>query len=246
MQAAAGRRSGRACGAVTDERRYQEDEIRQIFQAATTARDPSPRALSPAEGLTLAELQGIGLEVGVAPERIAEAAAALDRRGSGLPRRTHWGMPISVGRTVDLPRAPTDREWALLVAELRETFQAQGKIGSAGSLRQWTNGNLHAYVEPTEAGHRLRLGTLKGNAAEINLLGIIGIAMGLIILVAASISGKLAEGLFLSAVFSATGVAALTSNVLRLPRWASEREDQLEHIATRAQELIGPEPETTN
>ncbi len=228
---------------MTDERRYQEEEIREIFEAAAAAGDSNPRALSPGTGLTLAELQEIGLEVGLAPERIAAAATGLDRQGSTLPRRTHFGMPVSVGRTVDLPRAPTDREWALLVAELRETFHAQGKIGSAGSLRQWTNGNLHAYVEPTETGHRLRLGTLKGNASELNLLGIVGIVMGLIILIASSISGKLAEGLFLSAVFGATGVAAMTSNVLRLPRWAREREQQMEHIASRARELIGPEPD---
>lgn len=229
---------------MTDERRYQEEEIREIFEAATTAHDSSPRALSPGQGLTLEELQEIGLEVGLASERIAEAASALDLRGSTLPRRTHLGMPISVSRTVDLPRPPTDREWALLVAELRETFQAQGKIGSSGSLRQWTNGNLHAYVEPTETGHRLRLGTLKGNATEMNLMGIAGILLGLVILVASSLTGKLEEGLFLSALFGATGVAAMTSNVLRLPHWAREREEQMEYIAARARALVGPEPET--
>ena len=226
---------------MSDQRRYQEEEIKEIFESAALARESGPRSLSTGAGLTLAELQEIGLEVGLAPERIADAAAALDRRGSTLPRRTHFGMPISVGRTVDLPRAPTDREWALLVAELRETFQAQGAVGSAGSLRQWTNGNLHAYVEPTETGHRLRIGTLKGNATELNYLGIVGIVMGLIILISSAIAGKLPEGLFLSAVFGATGIGAMTSNVLRLPRWAQEREEQFEYIASRARALIAEE-----
>ena len=119
-----------------------------------------------AEGLTLAELQAIGHEVGLPPERIFEAASALDRRREVPPSRTSLGVPISVGLTVDLPRAPTDREWDMLVAELRTTFRARGRVESTGGSRQWVNGNLHAYVEPTQSGYRLRMGTLKGNASR--------------------------------------------------------------------------------
>ena len=228
---------------MTDERRYQEEEINEIFEAAATTRDPGGRALPSAEGLTLAELQAIGHEVGMAPERIAEAASSLDLRRGALPRRTYFGMPISVGRTVELPRAPTDREWELLVAELRETFSARGDVGSSGSARQWTNGNLHAYVEPTETGYRLRLGTRKGNATEVNMMGIAGILVGLIMTTVVVVTGHPAEDLILPVVFGAMGAAALASNVLRLPRWAGEREEQMEYIAARAQALIGSEPE---
>lgn len=155
---------------MAEERRFKEEEIRAIFQAATESPDftgspDSTESTIPTGGdLTLRDLQEIGMEVGIRPEEITAAARALDKRQEVAPRRTYLGMPISVGRTVDLPRAPTDREWTILVSELRETFRARGKVVSHGDLREWTNGNLHASVEPTETGYRLRLGTLKTSA----------------------------------------------------------------------------------
>lgn len=228
---------------MTDERRYLEEESKEIFEAAATAGDSDRHALSSAKGFTLAELQEIGLEVGLAPERIADAVTALELRRSALPRRTSFGMPISLGRIVDLPRAPTDREWELLVGELRETFNAQGKVGSSGSIRQWTNGNLHAYVEPTEAGYRLRLGTLKGNARVMNLMGLAGMGMGMVLLAALLLTGSLADDVVGPMVFGAMGAAAFVSNLVRLPRWARQRKEQMEYIAARAQALIGSEPD---
>lgn len=93
---------------MTEERRYGESEVSEIFEAAAAAR-PSSRSAHPpsARGLTLAELQEIGMEVGVAPDRIADAAAKVDRRRHATPARTWLGMPVSAERTVDLPRAPT-------------------------------------------------------------------------------------------------------------------------------------------
>ena len=226
---------------MTDERRYLEEESEEIFEAAATAGDSDRHALSSAEGFTLAELQEIGLEVGLAPERIADAATALELRRNALPRRTSLGMPISVGRIIDLPRAPTDREWELLVGELRETFNAQGKVGSSGSVRQWTNGNLHAYIEPAETGYRLRLGTLKGNASVMNVVGLAGMGMGMVMFVALVLTGSLADDLLGPVVFGAMGAATFISNLLRLPRWARRREEQMEYIAARAQALIGSE-----
>jgi hypothetical protein len=38
------------------------------------------------------------------------------------------------------------------------------------------------------------------------------------------------------------GAAALGANALRLPRWAEEREEQMERIATRARLLLGAGP----
>ena len=77
-------------------------------------------------------------------------------------------MPIAVGRTLPLPRPLTDREWGMLVTDLRETFGATGRVGEDGNARYWRNGNLHAFVEPAEGGYRLRLGTVKGNAIALN------------------------------------------------------------------------------
>lgn len=226
---------------MPDERRYREDEVAEIFETAASRRGPRGNALASGEGMTLAELQAIGSEVGMSPEGIAEAAAALELRRGGL-RRTDLGMPVSVGRAVDLPRAPTDREWAMLVAEMRETFHARGRDRSDSGLREWSNGNLHALVEPTESGYRLRLGTTKGDAVGMNRLGAVGLVMALSFLVFFFVAGALPESLFLPIMFALMGGAALGYNAVRLPGWASEREEQMERIAARALTLLGAPP----
>ncbi|HEU0054196.1 MAG TPA: hypothetical protein VFQ39_13510 [Longimicrobium sp.] len=226
---------------MSQERKYQEEEVAAIFDAAAR---PVPGAPAPAEGLTLTELQAIGREVGLAPERIAEAAAALELRRDAV-RRSDLGMPVAVGRTVELPRAPTEREWEMLVAELRETFSARGRVGARGDVREWSNGNLHAYVEPTADGYRLRLGTLKGDAAPLNRMGIGVMTMALVTLVVLFLSGALeAETSFLPLMLALLGGAAIGWNALRLPSWAQQREAQMERIAVRARELLSrPAPE---
>lgn len=230
---------------MTEERRYQEDEVREIFETAADARDTQRRALSSGDGLSLAELQEIGLEVGLAPERIAEAATALELRAKLVPAKKYMGMPLTVGRTVDLPREPTDREWEVLVAELRETFQAKGSIDVHGGIRQWTNGNLHAFIEPTEQGHRLRLGSLKGNTVATTMMGAAGVGLGLFTTVALLAKGRFADEFLIPLFFVGLGVAAIAAGALALPSWARKRDKQMEYIAARAQALLsrGPEPE---
>jgi len=94
---------------MANERKYREDEVKEIFDFAVSRDDVGRPAISDEGGLTLAELQEVGLEVGLEPGRIAEAALALDARREVLPRRAFLGVPISVGRIIDLPRALTDR-----------------------------------------------------------------------------------------------------------------------------------------
>lgn len=226
---------------MSDERTYRDDEVAEIFEAAARGGSGS-NALSSPEGLTLAELQAIGREVGLAPDRIAEAAAAVELRHGAL-RRNDLGMPVSVGRTVDLPRAPTDREWEVLVAELRETFRARGRAASRGDVREWTNGKLHAYVEPTPDGHRLRLGTTKSDAVGLNRMGATGLVVALVSLLLLFLTGALPESVFVPMLLSAMGGAALAYNAVRLPAWALEREAQMERVAARARVLLGAAPE---
>jgi hypothetical protein len=227
---------------MTNERRYGEKEIAEIFQAAASAREADGHALTPAGGFSLGELQAIGSEVGIAPDRIADAAESLELRRGAAPRRKHLGMPVGVGRTVDLPRAPTDHEWELLVTELRATFGAHGKESSSGGLRSWRNGNLHAYVEPTETGHRLRMGTTKGNGIAAGWMGLGALMAAVVMLMILALQGDFDEDLGAAVLFIAMGFFALASNAMRLPRWADEREEQMEHIAARARSLIRPEP----
>ncbi|HUQ84248.1 MAG TPA: hypothetical protein VM076_24060 [Gemmatimonadaceae bacterium] len=223
---------------MADERRYRDDEVAQIFEAAS-APVASRAESAPGQGLTLAELQDIGREVGIAPERIAEAASSLARVQPPLARRTELGMPVTAGLVVDLPRALTDREWALVVADLRETFGARGKESSQGETRQWTNNNLHAFVEPTRTGYRLRLGTLKGDALALNRMGGFGIAVGAIVAATPLFAGSPAGALPGAVMLGAMGIGAIAFNALRLGPWARTREEQMKAIADRTRELLG-------
>ena len=229
---------------MNHERRYGEDEIRQVFARAAEAAEEE-RASLPSRvdgGLTLGELQAVGLEVGLSPERVAAAAAELDAPLRAVPRRKLLGIPISAGRVVDLPRELTDREWQFLVAELRATFDAKGEVKAEGGIREWSNGNLHAVLEQTEAGHRLRLGTRKGDAFETTFIGIMFSVMAVIVAFIMVADGRAGAALMVPALMGLGGGGVLVANAVRLPRWAGERERQMEHVAAWTQNLLSAAP----
>jgi hypothetical protein len=226
-------------------RRYREDEVRKIFSLAADQSVSRPPVTSPANGLSLAEIQSIGHDVGLDPEAIARAATALDI--SQQPVRTSMGVPIEVTRTVQLPRAPTQNEWEQLVAELRTTFRATGKISTHGELREWRNGNLYASVEPTAEGYRLRMGSVKGDAAGINALGVTGIAASAVTFASLSFWGVPASfgdaALFLGPLMlGGGGIAALLGNRARVPRWARQRAEQMEQIGRKLLAIMDAKP----
>lgn len=218
------------------ERRYREEEVRRIFSLASKGHLAADKSAPPvAQGLTLAEIQSIGNEVGISPELVARAAAELDERGK--PGRTSLGLPIEAGRVVALPRNLTDNEWAQLVAEVRRIFRASGRVSEHGELREWSNGNLHVAVEPVGQGYRLRMGTLKGDAQGINALGVIGVLAAAAAGTALGLSGEIGDAILVSGVFGTGGLAALLSNVFRLPRWKTERDRQFEQLAARVKAM---------
>jgi hypothetical protein len=225
---------------MTDERRYDPDEVDAIFETAASERAPARRALPAASdgGLTISELQAIAREVGLSPERVADAAVALDLNRGILPRRHVMGMPASVGRSVDLPRAPTDLEWERFVGEMRETFLAQGTLAGHGRIREWSNGNLHAVIEPTQTGTRLRMATTKSEAAAWATMGISVIIVAVIMAVAMLAKGKTGLEMIVPALFALFGVGGLGFNALSLQRWAGEREQPMAHLGARAREML--------
>lgn len=214
------------------DRRYSEAEVAEIFRQAAEAQQTARRQLPSGEGMTLTDLQEIGREVGIPPELVSQAAQGLDRAGAPA-RRRFLGLPLGVGRTVELGRRLTDDEWDQLVVDLRETFHARGKVRQDGSLRQWTNGNLQALLEPTPQGDRLRLRTMHGNARGLMLigLGIFGIALGPAVV--ALFETGLGEAVRQLVPMAAAGAALFAAGALRLPRWAQNRTRQMEGVAAR-------------
>lgn len=150
-----------------------------------------------------------------------------------------------MGRVVELPRAATEREWQILVTELRATFSAKGRVASQGEIREWTNGNLHAFLEPTAAGHRLRLGTYNGLATAVTAIGGAGLVIGLLLLATSGLDARTFGTAFetlIPAFLALSGGGTLTWHVFRSRQWAEERERQMEHIAARARALLDGPP----
>lgn len=222
------------------ERRFNEAEVAAIFQRATEAQQADPRQLPSSEGMTLAHLQDIGKEVGLSPDLIAKAAHSLTREGRPTTRR-FLGLPIGVGRTIELGRKLTDEEWERVVVELRETFDARGSLRTEGSLRQWTNGNLQALLEPTATGHRLRLKTIKGDARSMIVGGLAIVGVATVGTIATVLGGGVSDfGSLTSLAFlGTTGAAMFGLGAIRLPSWARLRQSQM---ATLAEKLAPDAP----
>jgi len=222
------------------ERRYSDEEVAAIFrQAAEDQQTVRPRPATD-RGLTLAEVREIGRDVGIPSELIDRAAHSLDRVGD-VGGRSFLGFPIAVRRTVDLERPLLDEEWEHLVGDLREIFEARGRVRYDGPFREWTNGNLHVLVEPTAAGHRIRMQTLKGNARTFMTagLGFLGVAAAM--LIPLIVTGQLGEAGSVSGlvVMAASGVGLFAAGALGLPAWARRRLDQMEDIAGRLATAAG-------
>lgn len=220
------------------ERRYGDDEVREIFSLATTGDTRDQPLPVESAGLTLDEIQRIGQEAGIEPARVAQAASTLDARGRLAPIRRSFGMPVGVSRVVELPRAPTDREWEQLVSEFRTTFGTKGKTTTSGGLRDWSQGNLHICVEPTQHGHQLRLSTLKDDAIALNALGAGMSAMSVVMSAVIVAAGKPEKAIVALSMFGGMALASFGTNLFRLPRWARERERQMEAIAEHAVKLL--------
>lgn len=224
------------------ERRYSEEEVAEIFKQATEVPQQARRHLPPGAGMTLADLQAIGLEVGVPAELVAQAARSLDAEGPPVTRR-FLGLPLGVGRTVELDRWLSEDEWDRLVVDLRDTFDARGVVRADGSLRQWTNGNLQVLLEPGVNGHRIRMRTSNEMARALLTGGAGALAATTVVTVMSSLAGTLTLKSLVGVGFLAMiGVGLLAAGAVRLSGWSRRRLDQMKGIAARLTLPLPKEP----
>jgi hypothetical protein len=214
------------------DRRYTDSEVTEIFRRATAA--PPPRHAG-SEGMSLAELQDIGHEVGLAPEAVTAAARSLDAVEPAAPE-TLIGLPIGVRHAVELDRRLGDAEWDHLVVAARDTFAARGNLRADGAFRQWTNGNLQMLLEPGADGHRLRFRTLNGHARRMILGGItmLGVATTLSAVTLLSGVPDVADSLQGMAILGLIGAAMLARGLWGLRDWAARRQAQFQRLADMA------------
>ena len=215
------------------DRHYNEDEVAAIFRAAAEGSESRTLPGGRADGLTLHDLQDIAREVGISPTAVSRAAQSLDRPRSAAVPQTFLGLPIAVERTVALDRNLTDTEWELLVVQLREVFRARGTVRAQGSMREWSNGNLHALLEPTPTGYQLRLGTFKGNARASTAIGTLMLGMSAVVGFVVASHGTIADAAPSIASLGTIGAVFLANGVLRLPSWARLRRRQMDDVAAQ-------------
>lgn len=219
-------------------RRYGDDEAREIFSLATTGSASGQELTVEPGGLTLDQLQRIGEEAGIEPARVAQAAARLDARGKPAPVRRSLGLPVELSRVVDLPRAPTDREWEQLISQFRTTFGGPGQSTVSGGLREWTYGDLHICVEPTERGEQLRIGTVNSVGQVFNGIGVVTGVMSLIMGATVIAAGKPEKALAVFGMFGGIALISFAANLMRSPAWAREHARQMEEVAENAVKLL--------
>jgi hypothetical protein len=221
------------------ERRFSEEEVAEILKTAAEVQHSENMQLPSRSGLTLTELNEIGREVGISPEAVQQAVRRLDP--TTQPTRRFLGLPIGVGRTVELDRTLSNEEWERLVVDLRQTFDARGVIRQEGSLRSWTNGNLQVLLEPTSTGQRLRLKTVKGSAEGLIGGGIAIFTAGAVLTVAALVKGVVPDsGLTAALTFlMGGGLVMFGAGAFSLPSWARRRRQQMDEIADRAANMEG-------
>ena len=215
------------------DRHYNEDEVAAIFRAAAEGSESRTLPGGRADGLTLHDLQDIAREVGISPTAVSRAAQSLDRPRSAAVPQTFLGLPIAVERTVALDRNLTDTEWELLVVQLREVFRARGTVRAQGSMREWSNGNLHALLEPTPTGYQLRLGTFKGNARASTAIGTLMLGMSAVVGFVVAAHGTIVDVAPAIASLATIGVVFLANGALRLPSWARLRRRQMDDVAAQ-------------
>lgn len=224
--------------------RFNEDEAAAIFARAAEAEASGRQPASAAGGMTLAELQEIGREAGLQPETVAEAAESIRRAGTPAhtsvtaPAPTFLRVPIGVARTVALERPLSEEEWGELVAQLRATFNAGGRINSYGNFHEWRNGNLRVSAGPVSGGYQVDMRTSKGSARSLMTAGGIMTGFSAALMAVSTLTVGAPGDVPDLAPMITIGAALFGAGVLQVPAWARRRREQFDRIAERLRDAI--------
>ena len=215
---------------------FNEDEAAEIFARAAEVETSGRQLVSGSGGMTLSELQEIGQEAGLSPEAVAQAAASIRGAGTPVPAPTFLRITIGVARTVTLERPLTEEEWAMLVTELRTTFNASGRVHSDGTFREWRNSNLRIQAGPAPDGYQVVMRTYRGSARSLMTAGGVMAGIGAVGLVAGAVVPGMAVGDVLS--MATIGAGLFGVGLLQIPAWARRRREQFARLAERLKSAI--------
>lgn len=186
-----------------DERRFTDEEVRQILKKAVE-KAPS-RGLVKSEGLSLEELKDIGGEVGIDSARLEDAARTLVR-GSGTRPNHIIGGPtvLNFERKVEGEFDPADTPE--IISIIRRTMGRQGEVDELHGTLEWRakgeSGERYVTVSSREGTT-----TISGSANLVQAAMVTFLPAGLIGAVA-SIAG------LLTALNNASGIGVIAVLVL--------------------------------
>lgn len=243
-------------------RTYTEDEVADIIARAAERQAASPRAEAP--GLTLDEIERLGVEAGLNVDDLRAAAAEVNAAGRTLSRQaSHTATHVVVERWIDGPL--TSEAWEDAVDVLREQvgassaamlgMAANGTTQQVGRAFEWTHTSgmgIQTTVTASPRGDRtrLRLTQLVGLAnsrTEGALYGLI--PAGLVAAIATAAVGS--SGAFPLVVFATMVLSFLVALAVAAPtitaldrRWRAKKLDTLDALADDVSEVLAaPRPE---
>ena len=220
------------------ERRYNEDEISSIF-ANAAQRGQVPATTRAGSGLTLAELQQIGREVGLSDAAVAQAAARLDHpavvwRQPATVTRRHFWLPVEAGKAVELPRGLTDEEWHQLVADLQTTFEARGRVIQSGTTREWHSSSARAVLQRSGNGERFGLHTTRRQGIIMLWTAVVSFNVAAVSFFVAAAGLSTDVNYLRTSIFAAlAGVGIVASTARRLRAWARLARQQVDGVIAR-------------
>lgn len=161
-----------------DDRRFTDREVQEILKRAVE-QSPSSGAIARREGLSLAELKTIGLEVGIDPERLESAARAVVLDQGSRPNRFLGAATVlNFERTVDGTLSPD--ETSEVLSRIRRVMGRQGEAQEIGGALEWSakgeSGERHVSVATRDGKTTIRTAANLGNAAVLTYLpmGVLG------------------------------------------------------------------------
>ncbi len=199
----------------TDEPRFSEEEFALILRraieldAGSAAVPHTPPPKMPPGGLTLSEIRGIAVEVGIDPGRVLEAVDSLATPEWGTLARLFGGPPkMLVERSIGCRPGPEEMSCILdLVRRLTET---QGESHEVLGGVEWKNDSkvapLVVRVSPEGDGAKVTASVERGKEAFLShyipimvSLGIAGITVGIVepaagLAIAGTVAGGAAVG----------------------------------------------------
>lgn len=164
-----------------DERRFTDEEVREILKKAVEKR-ASSTSLVKSEGLSLAELKVIGEEVGIAPDRLEDAARAV-ALGKVNQGNFILGGPTVLDFERKVPGELDPEDTPEILSLIRRTMGVQGEADEIHGSLEWSakgdQGQSYVTLSSRDGNTTIRGSSNLTNAAVLSYLpaGMMGLIM---------------------------------------------------------------------